>query len=79
MTEYSNVLTLVGLHEIYLVIANKKSLELIAKRINSKTDHKNIWKSDQTNTYIIAISTQKGPLQKYIFMRLLKVPISPLY
>ena len=61
-----------------LVIENKKSLELLEKRIKLtvKRTIENIRKSDQTNAYIIVHSKQKGPLQKYIFMQLLKA-ISP--
>ena len=43
---------------------NKKSLELIAKRIKLtvKGTITNIFKSDQTNAYIRVHSKQKGPL-----------------
>ena len=33
----------------------------------------NIWKSDQTNAYIRALSKQKDPLYKYIFWQFFAV------
>ena len=79
MTEYSNVINFSRTLQNILVLANKGSLELRAKRIKLtvKRTIENIWKSDQANTYIRVLSKQKVPLKKYIFMRLLNVPISP--
>ena len=64
MTEYSNVINCSRTLRNILVIGNKKSLELIAKRIKLtvKRTIENIWKNDQTNAYIRALSKQKGPL-----------------
>ena len=64
MTEYSNVINCSRTLRNILVIANKKSLELIVKRIKLtvKLTIENIWKSDQTNAYMRALSKQKGPL-----------------
>ena len=69
MTEYSNVINCSRTLRNILVIANKKSLELIVKRIKFtvKRTIENIWKSDQTNAYIGALNKQKDPLEKYIF------------
>ena len=64
MTEYSNVINCSRTLRNILVIANKKSPELVAKRIKltikRTIDH--IWKSDQTNAYIRVLSKQKGLL-----------------
>ena len=81
MTEYSNVINCSRTLRNVLVTGNKKSLELIAKCIilTVKRIIENVRKNDQTNACIRARSKHKGPLWKYIFMRLLKVPISPLY
>ena len=64
MTEYSNVINCSWTLRNILVIGNKKSLELIAKRIKLtvKRTIENIRKNDQTNAYIRALSKQKGPL-----------------
>ena len=64
MTEYSNVINCSRTLRNILVIGNKKSLELIAKRIKLtvKRTTENIRKNDQTNAYIRALSKQKGPL-----------------
>ena len=64
MTEYSNVINCSSTVRIILVIGNKKSLELIVKRIKLtvKRTIENIRKNDQTNAYIRALSKQKGPL-----------------
>ena len=64
MTEYSNVINCSRTLRNILVIGNKKSLELIAKRIKLtvKRTIENIRKNDQTNAYITALSKQKGPL-----------------
>ena len=64
MTEYSNVINCSQTLRNILVIGNKKSLELIAKRIKLtvKRTIENIRKNDQTNAYIRALSKQKGPL-----------------
>ena len=64
MTEYGNVINCSRTLRNILVIANKKSVELIVKRIKLtvKRTIENIWKSDQTNTYMRALSKQKGPL-----------------
>ena len=40
MTEYSNVINCSRTLQNILVIANKESLELVAKRINIETDHR---------------------------------------
>ena len=63
MTEYSNVINCSQTLRNILVIGNKKSLELIAKRIKLtvKRTIENIRKNDQTNAYIRALSKQKGP------------------
>ena len=64
MTEYSNVINCSQTLRNILVIGNKKSLELIAKRIKLtvKRTIENIRKNDQTNAYIRALSKRKGPL-----------------
>ena len=64
MTEYSNVINFSRTLQNILVTANKKILELIAKRIKLtvKRTIENIQKNDQTNAYIRALSKQKGPL-----------------
>ena len=64
MTEYSNVINCSRTLRNILVIGNKKSLELIAKRIKLtvKRTIENIRKNDQTNAYIRVLSKQKGPL-----------------
>ena len=79
MTEYSNVINCSRTLRNIVVVRNKKSLELMAKRIKLtvKQTIENIRKNDRTNAYIRALSKQKDHLQKYIFMRLLKLPISP--
>ena len=81
MTECSKLINCSQTLRNIVAIANKKSLELIAKHIKLtvKRTTENIWRSDQTNAYIRALSKQKVPLQKYIFLRLLKVPFSPLH
>ena len=63
MTEYSNVINCNRTLRDILVIGNKKSLELIGKRIKLtvKRTIENIRKNDQTNAYIRALSKQKGP------------------
>ena len=70
MTEYSNVTNFSRTLRNILVIANKKSLELIVKRIKLtlRRSIENSWKSNQSNAYIRALNKQKGPLSKYIFM-----------
>ena len=47
-----------------LVIAKKKSLELIVKHIKLmvKLTMKIFWRNDQTNWYIRALNKQEGPL-----------------
>ena len=64
MTEYSNVINCSRTLRNILVIGNKKSLELIAKRtkLTVKRTIENIQKNDQTNAYIRALSKQKSPL-----------------
>ena len=64
MTEYINVINCSRTLRNILLIANKKSIELIAKRIKLalKRTIENIRQSDQTNAYISAQSKQKGPL-----------------
>ena len=81
MTEYGNVINCSQTLQNILVIVNKKSPELIAEHIKLtvKRAIENIWRSDQTNAYIRALSKQKVPLLKNIFWRLLKVPIPPLH
>ena len=63
MIKYSNVINCSQTLRNILVIANKKSLELIAKHIKLtvKWTIENIWRSDQTNAFIRALSKQKGP------------------
>ena len=57
MIEYSNLINCSQTLGNILVIANKKSLELILKRIKLtvKGTIENILKSDQTNAYIRAL------------------------
>ena len=64
MTEYSNVINCSRTLRNILVIGNKKSLELIAKRIKLtvKRTIENIWKNDLTSAYIRALNKQKGTL-----------------
>ena len=64
MTEYSNVINCSRTLRNILVIRNKRSLELIAKRIKLRVKRtiENIRKNDQANAYIRALSKQKGPL-----------------
>ena len=64
MTEYSNVINCSRTLRNILVIGNKKSLELIAKRIKLtvKRTIENIRKNDYTNAYIRALTKQKSPL-----------------
>ena len=64
MTEYSKVINCSRTLRNVFVIAKKKSLELIAKHIKLtvKRTIENIWRSDQTNAYIRALSKQKDPL-----------------
>ena len=64
MTEYSTVINFSRTLRNILVIANKKSLKLIAKRIKLTVRRtvENIWKSDRANAYIRALSKQKGSL-----------------
>ena len=64
MTEYSDVINFSRTLRSILDITNKKSLELIAKRIKLTVKQiiENIWKSDQANAYIRELSKQKGPL-----------------
>ena len=64
MTEYSNVINCSRTLRNILVIAHTRSLELIAKHIRLKLKRtiENIWRSNQTNAYIRALSKQKGPL-----------------
>ena len=64
MTEYSKVINDSRTLRNILVIAKKKSLELIAKHIKLtvKRTTENIWRSNQTNEYVSALSKQKGPL-----------------
>ena len=64
MTECSNLINCSRTLQNILVIGNKKSLELIAKRIKLtvKRTIENIRKNDQTNAYIKALSKQKFPL-----------------
>ena len=63
MIKYSNVINCSQTLRNILVIANKKSLELIAKHIKLtvKWTIENILRSDQTNAFIRALSKQKGP------------------
>ena len=63
MTEYRNVINCSRTLRNILAVGNKKSLELIAKRIKLKVKRtiENIRKNDQTNVYIRALSKQKGP------------------
>ena len=63
MIKYSNVTNCCQTLRNILVIANKKSLELIAKHIKLtvKWTIENILRSDQTNAFIRALSKQKGP------------------
>ena len=63
MIKYSNVINCCQTLRNILVIANKKSLELIAKHIKLtvKWTIENILRSDQTNAFIRALSKQKGP------------------
>ena len=64
MTEYSKVINCSRTLRHILVIAKKKSLQLIAKhfKLTVKRTIENIWRSDQTNAYIRELSKQKGPL-----------------
>ena len=64
MTEYSNVINCSQTLRNILVIRNKKSVELIAKRIKLtvKRTIENIRKNDQTDAYIRTLSKQKGRL-----------------
>ena len=64
MTEYSNVINCSQTLRNILVIRNKKSVELIAKRIKLtvKRTIENIRKNDQTNAYVRALSKRKDPL-----------------
>ena len=64
MTEYSNVINFSRTLRNILVKANKKSLELIAKRIKLTVTRtiENICKSGQKNAYIRAPSKQKSHL-----------------
>ena len=64
MTEYSDVINFSRTLRSILDITNKKSLELIAKRIKLTVKQiiENIWKSDQANAYIRELSKHKGPL-----------------
>ena len=61
MTEYSTVINYCRTLRTILVIANKNSLGVIAKRIKItvKWIIENIRRSDQTNAYIRALSKQK--------------------
>ena len=61
MTEYSTVINYCRTLRTILVIANKNSLGVIAKRIKItvKWTIENIRRSDQTNAYIRALSKQK--------------------
>ena len=61
MTEYSIVINYCRTLRTILVIANKNSLGVIAKRIKItvKWIIENIRRSDQTNAYIRALSKQK--------------------
>ena len=61
MTEYSIVINYCRTLRTILVIANKNSLGVIAKRIKItvKWTIENIRRSDQTNAYIRALSKQK--------------------
>ena len=58
MTEYSKVINCSRTLRNILVIAKNKSLELIAKHIKLKVKRtiENIWRSDQKNAYIKALS-----------------------
>ena len=64
MTEYSKVINCSRTLRNILVIAKKKSLELIAKHIKLtvKRTIENIWRSNKTNVYIRALNKQKDPL-----------------
>ena len=64
MPEYSKVINCSRTLRNILVIAKKKSLELIAKHIKLtvKWTIENICRSDQTNANIRALSKQKDPL-----------------
>ena len=64
MTEYSNAINCSRTIRNILVIGNKRSLELMAKRIKLTVKRiiENIRKIYQTNAYIRALSKQKGPL-----------------
>ena len=61
MTEYSTVINYCRTLRTIVVIANKNSLGVIAKRIKItvKWTIENIRRSDQTNAYIRALSKQK--------------------
>ena len=61
MTEYSIVINYCRTLRTILVIGNKNSLGVIAKRIKItvKWTIENIRRSDQTNAYIRALSKQK--------------------
>ena len=61
MTEYNIVINYCRTLRTILVIANKNSLGVIAKRIKItvKWTIENIRRSDQTNAYIRALSKQK--------------------
>ena len=64
MTQYSNVFNCSRTIRNILVIGDKKSLELKAKRIKLtvKRTIENIRKNDQTDAYIRTLSKQKGRL-----------------
>ena len=64
MTEYSNVINCSRTLRNILCYSKQKSLELIAKHIKFTVNRniENIYRSDQTNAYIRALSKQKGPL-----------------
>ena len=64
MTDYSNVINFTRTWQNILVITNKKSLELIAKRINLtvKQTIENIQKSNPASAYIRELSRQNVPL-----------------
>ena len=64
MTQYSTVFNCSRTLRNILVIGDKKSLELKAKRIKLtvKRTIENIRKNDQTDAYIRTLSKQKGRL-----------------
>ena len=68
MTEYSKVINCSQILRNILVIAKKKKLNIKSNiklkhiKLTVKRTIGNIWRSDQTNVYIRALSKQKGTL-----------------